>query len=116
MGKRDVTEMDWWQETHWGERHHPGLSSHAALVKAVRQGPSETLWASYMLITPKSPFTWEGTRDTLSDTRNPAKRYPKIDYALLPPPPITRRWFMHYNHMNVDEAIEAFNDLNAPRT
>jgi L-ascorbate metabolism protein UlaG (beta-lactamase superfamily) len=45
--------------------------------------------------------------------REIAKRYPKIDYALLPTTAYHPRWFMHSVHMNVDEALEAFSDLNA---
>ncbi|MCG6537286.1 MAG: MBL fold metallo-hydrolase, partial [Syntrophales bacterium LBB04] len=39
--------------------------------------------------------------------------YPNIDYALLPTTAYHPRWFMHYAHMNVEEAIYAFRDLGA---
>jgi N-acyl-phosphatidylethanolamine-hydrolysing phospholipase D len=36
-----------------------------------------------------------------------------IDYALIPTTAYHPRWFMHYAHMNVREAIDAFRDLDA---
>ncbi len=42
-----------------------------------------------------------------------APRAPVIDYALMPTTAYHPRWFMHYAHMNVREAIDAFRDLGA---
>jgi len=113
LGKNDVTEMDWWQEIycrngitlvclpmqHWSRRFG--------------QGSRETLWSSYLLITPKVTIYLGGDTGYFIGYKEIGKRYPKIDYALLPTTAYHPRWFMHYTHMNVDEAIEAFNDLNA---
>ncbi len=98
MNKRDVTEMDWWQEVnsenditlvclpaqHWSRRFG--------------QGPRETLWASYMLITPKVAIYLggdsgyfiriQGDRQTLSQHRlcpSPHHRLPPtLVHALQP--------------------------------
>ena len=113
MDKRDVTEMDWWQETHLGNGITLVCLPMQHWSRRFGQGPSETLWASYMLITPKATIYLGGDTGYFIGYKEIAKRYPKIDYALLPTTAYHPRWFMHYNHMNVDEAIEAFNDLNA---
>ena len=39
--------------------------------------------------------------------------FPDIDYALMPVTAYHPRWFMHYAHMNIDEALDAFDDLRA---
>ena len=39
--------------------------------------------------------------------------YPAIDYVLMPTTAFRPRWFMHYAHMDIDEAIDAFADLKA---
>lgn len=41
------------------------------------------------------------------------RKYQKIDYALLPITAYHPRWRMHVAHMDVKEAIKAFQDLNA---
>ena len=113
MNKKDVTEMDWWQEIDCGNGVRLVCLPMQHWSRRFGQGPRETLWASYMLITPKVTIYLGGDTGYFIGYKEFAKRYPKIDYALLPTTAYHPRWFMHYNHMNVDEAIEAFNDLNA---
>ena len=113
MNKRDVTEMDWWQEIQCGNGITLVCLPMQHWSRRFGQGPRETLWASYMLITPKVTIYLGGDTGYFIGYKEIAKRYPKIDYALLPTTAYHPRWFMHYNHMNVDEAIEAFNDLKA---
>ena len=45
--------------------------------------------------------------------REIGRRYPGIDYVLMPTTAYRPRWFMHYAHMDIDEAIDAFDDLQA---
>ncbi|MBN2438811.1 MAG: MBL fold metallo-hydrolase, partial [Deltaproteobacteria bacterium] len=45
--------------------------------------------------------------------REIGRRYPGIDYALLPVTAYDPRWFMHYAHMDAREALDAFRDLGA---
>jgi len=113
LNKRDVTEMDWWQEIHFDNGVTLVCLPAQHWSRRFGQGPRETLWASYMLITPKVTIYLGGDSGYFIGYKEIAKRYPRIDYALLPTTAYHPRWFMHYNHMNVDEAIEAFNDLKA---
>ena len=113
MNKKDVTQMDWWQEINVGNGITLVCLPTQHWSRRFGQGPRETLWASYMLITPKVTIYLGGDSGYFIGYKDFAKRFPKIDYALLPTTAYHPRWFMHYNHMNVDEAIEAFNDLNA---
>ncbi len=113
MNKTDVTEMDWWQEIHCGNGITLVCLPMQHWSRRLGQAPRETLWASYMLITSKVTIYLGGDTGYFIGHREIGKRYPKIDYALLPTTAYHPRWFMHYNHMNVGEAIEAFTDLNA---
>jgi N-acyl-phosphatidylethanolamine-hydrolysing phospholipase D len=54
-----------------------------------------------------------GTRSRVWEAGYPRAGVPVIDYALLPTTAYHPRWFMHYAHMNVEEAIDAFHDLGA---
>ena len=113
MDKKDVTEMDWWQEINLGNGITLVCLPMQHWSRRLGHSPRETLWASYMLITQNTTIYLGGDTGYFIGYKEIAKRYPKIDYALLPTTAYHPRWFMHYNHMNVDEALLAFSDLNA---
>jgi N-acyl-phosphatidylethanolamine-hydrolysing phospholipase D len=113
LGKKDVKEMDWWQEIDCGKGVTLVSLPAQHWSRRLGQGANETLWASYMLITRQVTIYLGGDTGYFVGQKEIGKRYPAIDYALLPTTAYHPRWFMHYNHMNVDEAIEAFGDLNA---
>jgi len=108
----EVLELDWWERTthddvlltslpaqHWSRR--------------IGQGRNATLWASYMLESPDITVYFGGDSGYFLGYRAFAKKFKPIDYALLPITAYQPRWFMHYPHMNVEEAIQAFKDLKA---
>jgi len=113
LGKKDIIEMDWWQKTghgagvevvclpaqHWSRRIDPAANS--------------TLWASFLIVTPAVKVYFAGDSGYFIGYREIGRRYPGIDYALMPTTAYRPRWFMHYAHMNIDEAIDAFDDLQA---
>jgi L-ascorbate metabolism protein UlaG (beta-lactamase superfamily) len=113
MNKRDVKEMDWWQEIQCGNGITLVCLPMQHWSRRFGQGPSETLWASFMLITQNVTIYLGGDTGYFTGHKEIGKRYPNIDYALLPTTAYHPRWFMHYYHLNVDEALEAFNDLKA---
>lgn len=108
-----VQELDWWESIllnggtklvclpaqHWSRR--------------IGQGTNSTLWASYMLITPKTKIYIGGDSGYFIGYREIGNRFPEIHYALLPVTAYDPRWFMHYHHMNPYEAIKAFRELGA---
>ncbi len=113
MNKRNVTQMDWWQRVSL-----PGDSALVCLPaqhwsRRIGQGFNESLWASYLLITPHVTVFFGGDSGYFAGYREIGKRYPGIDYALLPTTAYHPRWFMHQAHMNIDETLEAFKDLGA---
>ena len=66
-----------------------------------------------MLITSQMKIYLGGDSGYFVGYQEIGKRFPGIDYALLPTTAFHPRWFMHYNHMNVAETIDAFGDLKA---
>jgi N-acyl-phosphatidylethanolamine-hydrolysing phospholipase D len=66
-----------------------------------------------MLVTPTATIYYGADSGYFIGYREIGRRYPGIDYALLPTTAYHPRWFMHYNHMDVREAIDAFQDLGA---
>jgi len=113
LGKSDVVEMDWWDET------APGTGVKLVCLPAqhwsrrVTQGVNTTLWASYLLVTPELTVYIGGDSGYFIGYREFGRRFPGIDYALLPTTAYHPRWFMHYAHMNVDESLRAFEELGA---
>ena len=113
MNKRDVIEMDWWQEKDVGNNTRLVCLPAQHWSRRIGQGVNQTLWASFMLITPQVSIYLGGDSGYFVGYREIGKRFPGIDYALLPTTAYHPRWFMHYNHMNIEEAIKAFDDLDA---
>jgi len=108
-----VRELDWWESItlesgtqivclpaqHWSRR--------------IGQGVNRTLWASYLLITSGTTIYFGADSGYFKGYREIGRRFPDISHALLPITAYNPRWFMHYAHMNVPEALDAFKDLGA---
>ncbi len=113
LHKGVVQELDWWESItvkngtklvslpaqHWSRR--------------IGQGVNTTLWASYMLINRGTLIYFGADSGYFKGYREIGRRFPNITYALLPVTAYKPRWFMHYAHMNVPEALDAFRDLSA---
>jgi N-acyl-phosphatidylethanolamine-hydrolysing phospholipase D len=113
MNKSKVTEMDWWQTLDTGKGITLVCLPAQHWSRRIGQGVNETLWASYMLIAPGVTIYFGGDSGYFIGYREIGKRYPGIDYALLPTTAYQPRWFMHHSHMNIDETIQASRDLKA---
>ncbi len=108
-----VVELDWWEsfELKGGGKLFCLPAQHWS--RRIGQPANSTLWASYMLITPKTSIYYGGDSGYFIGYREIGKRFPDIRYALLPVTAYHPRWFMHYSHMNAPEALTAFQDLGA---
>lgn len=113
MNKKNVREMDWWEELespqgfkliclpaqHWSMR--------------LGQGRNKSLWASWMLVTPKTTLYFGGDSGYFKGFREIGRKYPRIDYAFMATTAYHPRWFMQYQHMNIPEAVKGFQELKA---
>ncbi len=115
LGRHDVTEMDWWEETgaEGGARVTCLPAQHWS--KRIDQATDSTLWASYLLVTPGLTLYLGGDSGYFIGYREFGRRFPGIDYALIPTTAYHPRWFMHYPHLDIDEALRAFSELGARR-
>ena len=118
MNKEKTHEMDWWETfdlgngstlvclpaQHWSMRV-PIINSN--------QGRNQSLWASWLLITPETTLYFGGDSGYFKGFKEIGKKYPDIDYAFMATTAYHPRWFMHYQHMNVPEAIRGFDELGA---
>lgn len=108
-----IVEMDWWQTI----KIKPGYEIHCLPAqhwsKRIFTETNSTLWASYMIISPDTTIYFGGDSGYFIGYREFGRKYPKIDYALIPTTAYHPRWFMHESHMNIEEAVQAFQDLGA---
>jgi L-ascorbate metabolism protein UlaG (beta-lactamase superfamily) len=79
----------------------------------ITQGRNKSLWASYLLVTPSATVYFGGDSGYFKGFREFGRKFGGIDYAFLATTAYHPRWFMHYQHMNIPEAVKAFNELGA---
>ena len=113
LGKKDVVEMDWWEERDLGGGKKMVCLPMQHWSLRIGQGRNTTLWASFLIITPGRKVYFAGDSGYFIGYREIGRRWPHIDYVLMPVTAYHPRWFMHYAHMNADEALDAFADLGA---
>ncbi|MEJ2058551.1 MAG: MBL fold metallo-hydrolase, partial [Desulfofustis sp.] len=108
----EIVELDWWESVEAGPAQVTGLPAQH-WSRRIGQGRNETLWASYMIDTPAVTIYYGADSGYFVGYREFGKMFEPIDYALLPISAYQPRWFMHYAHINVDEALLAFEQLGA---
>ncbi len=108
-----VQELDWWESVEVGEGVTLTSLPTQHWSRRIGQGANESLWASYLLETPRRTIYFGGDSGYFVGYREFGKRFPEIDYALMPVTAYHPRWFMHSRHMNVEEALDAFQELGA---
>jgi len=112
-GKSRVMEMDWWQSIDCGNGTTLICLPAQHWSRRISQGTNTTLWASFLLITPNATIYFGGDSGYFMGYREFGKKFPGIDYALIATGAYHPRWFMHYAHLDMTEAIQAFEDLGA---
>ncbi len=113
LGKQDVVEMDWWQAVSCGDHCQVVCLPAQHWSRRITQNTDTTLWASFLLVTPGRKIYYGGDSGYFIGYQEIGRRYPGIDYALLPVSAYDPRWFMHYAHMDAREALDALRDLGA---
>ncbi len=109
----NVTELDWWQShvvdgveiqalpsQHWSRR---GLFD-----------TNKSLWASWAF--KWDNFTaWFGGDTGYNDVqfKEIGEALGRVDLAMIPIGAYEPRWFMKYHHVNPDDAVKIFKDINA---
>lgn len=113
MNKTDVQEMDWWEERAVGENSKLICLPAQHWSMRMGQARNSTLWASWMLVTPRATLYFGGDSGYFKGFQEIGKKYPDIDYAFMATTAYHPRWFMQYQHMNIPEAVRGFEELGA---
>jgi len=114
QGLKDVIELDWWQSVevrgvkitlvpsqHWSRR---GVND-----------TDETLWGGFVYEADGLRAYHSGDTAYFSGFKLIGERCGPIDAAMLPIGAYDPRWFMRAQHMNPEDAVQAFVDLGAQR-
>lgn len=130
-GLRQVTELDWWETTEIATPS--GGKATLTLVPAQHWSrrsvfdERRSLWGGYMIDLDRpaaAPGSGSGGSHAgriyfAGDTGYPAafrevgRRFPGIDYALMPIGAYEPRWFMHPQHLAPEETARAFLEVGA---
>ena len=108
-------ELDWWQAArvsgsvqvtfvpsqHWSRR---GLAD-----------TNRALWGGFVVEGPSGRVYHAGDTAYFEGFAEIGRRFPRIDAALLPIGAYDPPWFMEKQHMNPEQAVQAFVDLGARR-
>jgi len=114
FGDLPCTELGWWSRTpigglevtfvpsqHWSRRLH--------------MEPNQALWGGFVVAGGGACLYHAGDTAYFAGFEQIGARFPRLDAALLPIGAYDPEWFMRPQHMNPEDAVQAFLDLGAER-
>ena len=113
-GARRVLELDWWEETRLDAL---AIGCTPAQHFSAR-GPfdrNRSLWCGWTIASAARQVYFAGDTGYHPDFARVGDRFGPFHAALLPIGAYEPRWFMRSMHMNPEEAVQAFRDLQAGR-
>lgn len=113
MNKTRITEMDWWEEIRLDNGFRLICLPAQHWSMRISQGRNQSLWASFLLVTPTVTLYFGGDSGYFKGFREIGRKFPGIDYAFMATTAYHPRWFMHYAHMDIREAVKGFDELGA---
>jgi len=113
-GARDVLELDWWEETRLGSLAIGCTPAQHFSARGFRDR-NRTLWCGWSLVAPARQVFFAGDSGYHPDFAAIGDRFGPFHAALLPIGAYEPRWFMRPVHMNPEEAVQAFQDLQRSR-
>lgn len=116
FARRDLacTELEWWTSTRVGDVTVHFVPSQHWSQRGLGD-INETLWGGYVIEGSSARVYHSGDTAYFDGFSEIGRRHPAIDAALLPIGAYSPAWFMSRQHMNPEEAVQAFVDLGARR-
>ncbi|WP_225408734.1 MBL fold metallo-hydrolase [Stigmatella hybrida] len=108
------TELDWWGSTRVGPVTVHYVPSQHWSRRSLADANS-MLWGGFVIEGSSARLYHSGDTAYFEGFREIGRRYPGIDAAMLPIGAYDPAWFMSKQHMNPEEAVQAFEDLGAAR-
>jgi len=111
-GADKVVELDWWASTRVG----PLTITFVPSQHWSQRGPTDkndTLWGGFVIEGDGKKIYFSGDTAYFQGFVEIGRRFPGIDAALLPIGAYDPEWFMRVQHMNPEDAVNAFKALGA---
>lgn len=109
-----VTELEWWEHVDLADVRVTFVpSQHWSQRGAFDR--NESLWGGFVLEDGSRRVYHSGDTAYFDGFRAIGARVGRIDTAMLPIGAYEPRWFMRQQHMNPEDAVQAFVDLDATR-
>ena len=106
------TELDWWGSTRVG----PVTVHFVPAQHWSRRGLRDTnqaLWGGFVIEGSSARIYHSGDTASFDGFKEIGRRFPQLDAAMLPIGAYDPAWFMERQHMNPEQAVQAFVDLGA---
>ena len=113
-GARNVLELDWWEETRLGSLALGCTPAQHFSARGFRDR-DRTLWCGWSVAAPARQVFFAGDSGYHPEFAAIGDRFGPFHAALLPIGAYEPRWFMRPVHMNPEEAVQAFQDLQRSR-
>ena len=104
-------ELDWWQTVTVGAARITYVPAQHFSARTPFDR-NRALWGGFVIEAGGHTLFFAGDTGYAGHFTEIARRFPRIDVALLPIGAYEPRWFMQIHHMNPDEAVRAHRDLN----
>lgn len=111
-GLTDVVELDWWETWREGDLEVTLVPARHWSMRAPWDR-NDGLWGGWVIRGPEGVAYHAGDTARFDGFAQIADRCGAIDWAMLPIGAYEPRWFMEPQHMNPDDAMEAFIALRA---
>ena len=112
MGADKVIELDWWSTTRVGDLTITFVPSQHWSQRGATD-KNETLWGGFVIEGDERKVYFSGDTAYFQGFSEIGRRFLHIDAALLPIGAYDPEWFMRVQHMNPEDAVNAFKDLGA---
>jgi L-ascorbate metabolism protein UlaG (beta-lactamase superfamily) len=113
-GHLPVTELGWWDAADIGGVRVTYVPSQHWSRRGLNDA-NRALWGGFVIESGGLAIYHSGDTAYFEGFAEIGKRFPRLDVALLPIGAYDPRWFMAKQHMNPDDALQAFQDLGARR-
>jgi L-ascorbate metabolism protein UlaG (beta-lactamase superfamily) len=108
----EVVELGWWKSTRVGPLTIHFVPSQHWSRRGVFD-ENKTLWGGFVIEGSSARLYHSGDTAYFEGFKMIGERFPDIDAAMLPIGAYDPEWFMTRQHMNPEQATQAFLDLNA---
>jgi L-ascorbate metabolism protein UlaG (beta-lactamase superfamily) len=107
-----VVELNWWESTALGDIKVTFVPSRHWSRRTLWD-TNRTLWGGYVIESPEANVYFSGDSAWCDIFTEVGRRVPDLAAALIPIGSYEPQWFMSHNHLNPEEAAQAFLDSGA---